>query len=106
MDARGVVLDQTTVEWITAALELRISPRGNDGDEAVGIVLEIVRAYAEEQACSIVIQRRQATVESELEQTQKDRENTRREKKVSRLVRGLPISTSIYNRPGSRQEMP
>jgi hypothetical protein len=64
-DILGAHLNPHVVEWIEAALELRISPNGSDGSEAVDLVVELVRSFAEERSRSIVTERRSKWVETE-----------------------------------------
>lgn len=76
-------------DWITAALDLRISPRGNDGPEAVESVIEIVRAYAEERAANIVIERRQETVEAECRGDADRHDRTKQKDRTADLIKKI-----------------
>lgn len=102
----GAVLSPEAASWIATALELRISHRGNDSDEAVETVLEIIRGFAEERAKSILICRRQEIVARELEQKFGGCKNPRERKRIQRIVDGNSVAVGLGCRAGSRQELP
>ena len=101
----GITMDEPTAEWVDAALELRISPRGNDGEEAVGIIVGMIRRFAEERAKSIVISRRQKTVIAELKADRAiDKMEKRRLARVKAILDGDVIGHGIHGRGETRQK--
>jgi hypothetical protein len=89
----GIGINEAVAEWIRAALEIRIGDRaaGNDEQEAVQTVLEIVRDYTVDAAHSIVYQRRMDTIERELRRTPADKQEERRLTKMRRILRARGI---------------
>ena len=68
-DPEGIGINEPTAAWIIAALDLRISPSGDDGAEAAENVLDILRAFIVERANSIAIERRLAVVHPKIKIT-------------------------------------
>ena len=65
-DPEGIGINEPTAAWIIAALDLRISPSGDDGAEAAENVLDILRSFIVERANSIAIERRCVAVHTEI----------------------------------------
>jgi len=100
----GQLLSPEVVEWIDAALELRISPRGNDGAEAVVDLVELIRNFSTERAKSIIFHRRQKTVFAEMKRDRQAKEMERRRKaRVKAIVEGRPLASGYFTRLEQRQ---